>query len=181
MPIHKKIAKVAKGVGKGLVFGAKHFTPLGLASQFGEKVGNKLGIFGGGGDDKNNKLKQIADSDFGFTPEQMQVLSEMLGQQLGATKTLATNRLKQSTAGAPASVRQSVLANLENQFLGAKQRGITQIQSSGLNRQLRALMALLQADIQREQISANKDAQQLAQFAEMAAIFGKLQAGGVSG
>lgn len=173
MPVHKKIAK-------GLKFGFDKFSPVGQFIQFAGKAGEKLGIFGGDDNNNNkNRLQQIADSDFGLTPEQMQVLSEMLGQQLGATKTLATGRLKQSTAGSPISVRQSVLANLENQFLGAKQRGITQIQSSGLDRNLRALMALLQADIQREQISANKDAQQLAQFAQLAASLGQLQAGGV--
>jgi len=126
---------------------------------------------------REQQLENIALSPTGFSPEQMNILFELLGQQLGASKTQATNRLKQSTAGAPVSVRQSVLANLENQFLGAKQRGVTQIQSSGLDRQLRALMSLLQADIQREQLSAQSNSDLFRSITSLGLSFGQLAAG----
>lgn len=104
-------------------------------------------------------LKQIAQS--GFSPEQLNLLIQQMNQQLGASQRQERQILGQQLAGAPRGVQQSALASSQNRLLSAQQRGTTAIQAKGIDRQMQSLLALLQNQMQQQQIKAQQEQQLL--------------------
>lgn len=126
-----------------------------LSGSFGGDLKSKArqNVLGPGGT-AISQLTAIGSSPFGLTPEQMNLLIENLTQILGGQQQQQVNVLKQSTAGQPQAVKTAALASSQNQFRGALQRGTTQIQAGGLDRQLQAILALLQNSQFQQQVKA---------------------------
>ena len=103
------------------------------------------------------QLGAIAGSPFGLTPEQMNLLIENLTQILSGQQEQQIGVLKQSTAGQPQAVKTAALASSQNQFRGAVQRGTTQIQAGGINRQFQAILAQLQDAQFQQQLRAQNE------------------------
>jgi len=116
-------------------------------------------------------LREIAENPLGLTQEQMGLLIKQLSQIQGGVQEQQTNRLKQATAGAPASAKRQAVAKQNKDISGEFAKAVTSLQSGGIDRNFQALLSIIQTNFQQQQLDIQR---QQADNAKKSALFKSL-------